>query len=61
MTTGGDVFAFWDGGTDIPTKYGDKGKWTIRVNNVELYRFRDFTNGYFCRAGNPAPTIIEGN
>ena len=61
MTVGGDVFAFWDGGTDIPTKYGDKGKWTIKINNVELYRFINPTNGYFCHAGNPAPTIIEGN
>lgn len=61
MTAGGDVFAFWDGGTDIPTKYGDKGTWTIRINNVEFYRFVDPTNGYFCHTGNPSPTIIENN
>ena len=59
MTTGGDVFAFYEGGTDIPTKFNSRGKWVIKINNVETYRFRTFTNGYFCHKGNPQPTIIE--
>lgn len=61
MTVGGDVFAFWDKGTDVPTKLNNKGKWTIRINNVELYKFTNPVNGYFCHPGNPAPTIIEAN
>ena len=61
MNTGGDVFAFWEQGTDIPTKVGSKGKWTIKISNVEFYRFRSFSS-YFCHAGNPAPQIVlDGN
>ncbi len=59
MDTGGDVFAFWEAGTDVPTKVGPKGKWTIRIDNVEFYRFRNFSS-YFCHAGNPAPEILIG-
>lgn len=59
MTVGGDVFAFWEKGTDVPTKYGSKGKWVIKIDNVEHYRFREFTNGYFGHTGNPSPTILE--
>lgn len=55
----GDVFAFWESGTDIPTRVGKSGKWTIKVDNVGLYRFRTFTNGYFGHSGNPSPIIIE--
>lgn len=58
MVGGGDVFSFWDKGTDVPTKFGNKGKWTIKIDNVEHYRFKEFTNGYFCHAGNPQPTIV---
>ena len=57
MDTGGDVFAFWEQGTDVPTKVGSKGKWTIKISNVEFYRFRSFSS-YFCHAGNPAPQIV---
>ena len=59
MDTGGDIFAFWEAGTDVPTKVGPKGKWTIRIDNVEFYRFRQFSS-YFCHAGNPAPEILIG-
>lgn len=59
MTVGGDVFAFLEKGTDIPTKFNDRGKWVIKIDNVEFYRFRTFTNGYFCHEGNPQPTVIE--
>ena len=59
MDTGGDIFAFWEAGTDVPTKVGPKGKWTIRIDNVEFYRFRNFSS-YFCHAGNPAPEILIG-
>ena len=55
----GDVFAFWEAGTDVPTKLGPSGKWKIKIDNVDCYRFRTFAGGYFCHAGNPAPTIIE--
>lgn len=60
MTTGGDLFAFWETGTDIPTKFGSTGKWEIFVKDNNLMRFRQFTNGYFCHSGNPQPTIIDG-
>ena len=53
----GDVFAFWEGGTDIPTKVGPTGQWKIKVDNADCCRFRTFANGYFGHAGNPAPTI----
>lgn len=56
----GDVFAFREGGTDIPTKVGPTGQWKIKVDNADCCRFRTFANGYFGHAGNPAPTIIEG-
>ena len=56
----GDVFAFWEKGTDVPTKLGASGAWKIKVDNVDCYRFRTFASGYFGHAGNPAPTIIEG-
>ena len=59
MDTGGDVFAFWEQGTDVPTKLGPKGKWTIRIDNVEFYRFRQFSS-YFCHTGNPDPEILIG-
>ena len=55
----GDVFAFWESGTDIPTKLGPSGAWKIKVDNVDCYRFRTFASGYFGHAGNLAPTIIE--
>lgn len=55
----GDVFAFWEAGTDIPTKFNSTGQWNIKVDNVQCYRFRQFASGYFCHAGNPQPTIIE--
>lgn len=61
MTSGGDVFAFWESGTDIPTKCNDRGKWTIKVENVDLYRFRTFSKGYFGRTSNALPTTIEVN
>ena len=61
MTTGGDVFSFWTGGTDVPTKLNPHGSWTIYVNNLDLYRFKNFTNDYFCHAGNPQPRIIDMN
>ena len=57
MDTGGDVFAFWAGGTDVPTRYGSKGKWAIKLTNVEFYRFREFS-AYFLHEGNPAPEIV---
>lgn len=53
----GDVFAFWEKGTDIPTRLGKSGRWVIKVDNVDIYRFRTFSSGYFCHSGNPAPTI----
>ena len=55
----GDVFAFWEAGTDVPTKLGPTGAWRIKVDNVDCYRFRTFAKGYFGHAGNPAPTIVE--
>lgn len=58
MTGGGDVFSFY-GDTDVPTKFNNRGKWVIKVDNVEHYRFPEFTNGYFGHEGNPQPTIIE--
>ena len=61
MTSGGDVFAFWEKGTDIPTKCNNRGKWTIKVENVDLYRFRKFSKGYFGRTDNALPTTIEIN
>jgi hypothetical protein len=61
MTTGGDVFAFWTGGTDVPTKLNPHGSWTIYINNLDLYRFKNFTNGYFCHAGNQRPKIVDMN
>ena len=57
MTAGGDVFAFYEGGTNVPIKTNYSGKWTIKVDNVERYRFRDFANGYFGVSSNPLPTI----
>ena len=54
------MFAFWEKGTDVPTKLGASGAWKIKVDNVDCYRFRTFASGYFGHAGNPAPTIIEG-
>ncbi len=59
MKGSGDVFAFWEKGTDVPTKLGSTGAWRIKVNNVDCYRFRTFAKGYFCHEGNPAPTIVE--
>lgn len=59
MTTGGDLFAFWENGTDVPTKFGSTGKWEIFVKDNNLMKFRQFTNGYFCHEGNPQPTIID--
>ena len=59
MKDSGDVFAFWEQGTDVPTKLGPTGAWKIKVDNVDCYRFRTFTKGYFGHAGNPAPTIVE--
>ena len=59
MTNGGDVFAFWESGTDIPTKGSVKGEWVIKIDNVDFYRFRDFSKGYFGHEGNPMPTIIQ--
>lgn len=56
MTVGGDVFAFWQGGTDVPTKVGSRGQWKIRITNVEHYRFRSFSS-YFLHSGNPDPVI----
>jgi hypothetical protein len=61
MTTGGDIFAFWEKGTDIPTKLNSHGSWTIYVNNLDLYRFRTFANGYFGHTGNPQPKIVDMN
>nr|WP_315410744.1 hypothetical protein [uncultured Selenomonas sp.] len=60
MKGSGDVFAFWENGTDVPTKLGASGKWTIRVANTDCYRFRTFAKGYFGHAGNPQPTIVQG-
>lgn len=57
MRGSGDVFSFWEKGTDVPTKFGASGKWTIRVKNADCYRFRTFDKGYFCHEGNPQPTI----
>ena len=57
MTAGGDVFVFYEGGTNVPIKTNYSGKWTIKVDNVERYRFRDFANGYFGVSSNPLPTI----
>lgn len=59
MTAGGDVFAFWESGTDIPTKCNASGKWTIKIENVDFYRFRTFNKGYFGRTDNPMPSTIE--
>lgn len=60
MTAGGDVFAFYSGGTDVPTKCNASGKWTIKVDNVEKYRFvTPASKYYFGHSGNPDPTIIE--
>lgn len=59
MTTGGDVFAFWEKGTDIPTKLGSKKKWKIIVDNLDLYKFKSFAAGYFGHEGNPQPEIID--
>ncbi|BAL85088.1 putative phage tail protein (plasmid) [Selenomonas ruminantium subsp. lactilytica TAM6421] len=61
MKAGGDVFAFWEGGTDVPTKCNASGKWIIKVDNVDFYRFRTFKNGYFGHSGNILPTTIECN
>ena len=55
----GDVFSFWDQGTDVPTKFGPTNKWVIDVKDLDVYRFKTFKNGYFCHAGNPQPTIID--
>lgn len=59
MKSTGDVFAFWTGGTDVPTKFNETGEWKIKVDNVQCYRFLSLTNGYFGHAGNPQPVIIE--
>lgn len=60
MTAGGDVFAFYNGGTDIPTKCNASGKWTVKIDNVEKYRFVTPKSGYyFGHEGNSAPTIID--
>lgn len=57
MTDGGDVFSFYQG-TDIPTTLRNKKKWVIKINNVDLYKFTNPTNGYFCHSGNPNPTTV---
>ena len=53
----GDVFAFWENGTDVPTKLGPGGKWKIKIDNVEVFRFRDFST-YFLHTGNPDPEVV---
>jgi uncharacterized membrane protein YgcG len=56
----GDVFDFWhdtSGGTDIPT--WTDSTWRIELKDVEVKRFRQFKNGYFCHSGNPQPIIID--
>lgn len=58
MTSGGDVFAFYEGGTNIPIKTNYSGKWTVKVDNVEKFRFKDQPVGYFGLLDNPVPTII---
>ena len=55
----GDIFAFWEAGTDVPTKVGASGKWKIKVDNVDCYRFLTLAKGYFGHEGNPLPTIVE--
>ena len=55
MTVGGDIFAFWEEGTDVPTKLSGNS-WKIHVRNVEFYRFRNFAS-YFGHTGNPDPVI----
>lgn len=60
MNVGGDIFEFLVADTNIPTKLGPKGKWAIRINNVEFYRFREYF-AYFQHMGNPPPIItIDG-
>lgn len=56
----GDVFSFYhdtSGGTDIPTRMD--GKWKIIIKDVEVKRFKQYQNGYFCHSGNPQPVIID--
>ena len=53
----GDIFAFWEGGTEVPTKVGPGGEWKIKLDNVEVYRFREYET-YFLHTGNPDPVVV---
>ncbi len=59
MKNGGDVFSFYSGGTSVPIKTNESGKWTIKVDNVETYRLRPPEKGYFGLSDNPAPIILD--
>jgi|GEM_PF-2509702 len=59
MKNGGDVFSFYSGGTSVPIKTNESGKWTIKVDNVENYRLRPPEKGYFGLSDNPAPIILD--
>lgn len=54
----GDVFAF-NNDTDIPTILGKSKKWTFKIDNVDLCRLHNFTNGYFGHKGNPEPVLCD--
>lgn len=57
MTSGGDIAAFYAGGTDVPTKLGKTGQFTLRLNNVERYKLPSKT--WFGHEGNPAPEVQD--
>ena len=44
---------------NIPTKLGEKAKWTVKIDNVETIDITAPSNGYFGRSDNPTPTIID--
>lgn len=55
----GDLFAFWEAGTDVPTTLKGKTNWKINVKDVNVYRPRNVTT-YFCHTGNANPIITSG-
>lgn len=53
---GGDIAAFYTG-TDVPTKLGENGKSTLRLNNLDCCMLP--TGTWFGHAENPAPAVLD--